>query len=157
MHRQGGEDQGVSNIGKTYEVRGWVRTVRDQKTFAFVDINDGSTLAGLQAVLQVFPSRTSHPHRIASPPWRCCRPLTLLLPHNALCCHLRAASVRPPLHHTACGAACKTVHAPTNPHDLLHEHRWRRNSQAVGRSDGGGGSPPVRMPHGPLTTQSQRH
>jgi len=49
---KGGADEGMSNVGKEYEVRGWVRTVRDQKTFSFVEINDGSTLAGLQAVLQ---------------------------------------------------------------------------------------------------------
>lgn len=49
---KGGADEGMSNVGKDYEVRGWVRTVRDQKTFAFIEINDGSTLAGLQAVLQ---------------------------------------------------------------------------------------------------------
>jgi len=52
LQKQGGEDEGKSNIGKTYEVRGWVRTARDQKTFAFLEINDGSTLVGLQAVIQ---------------------------------------------------------------------------------------------------------
>ncbi|MBW1988564.1 MAG: asparagine--tRNA ligase [Deltaproteobacteria bacterium] len=31
-------------------VRGWVRTVRGHKDFAFVEINDGSSLAGLQVV-----------------------------------------------------------------------------------------------------------
>ena len=37
-------------LGKTITICGWVRTVRDQKNFAFVEINDGSTLAGLQVV-----------------------------------------------------------------------------------------------------------
>lgn len=32
-------------------VKGWVRTVRNQKTFAFIEINDGSTLSNLQAVV----------------------------------------------------------------------------------------------------------
>lgn len=32
-------------------VSGWVRTVRDQKTFAFIEMNDGSTLANLQVIL----------------------------------------------------------------------------------------------------------
>ncbi|KAJ1436443.1 hypothetical protein B484DRAFT_257527 [Ochromonadaceae sp. CCMP2298] len=36
--------------GETVLVQGWVRTVRDQKNFAFVEINDGSSLAGIQAV-----------------------------------------------------------------------------------------------------------
>lgn len=37
-------------IGKEIVVKGWVRTVRDQKSFAFVEINDGSTLSNLQVI-----------------------------------------------------------------------------------------------------------
>ncbi|WP_029893375.1 asparagine--tRNA ligase [Desulfohalovibrio reitneri] len=33
------------------EIRGWVRTKRDQKKFAFLEINDGSCLANLQVIL----------------------------------------------------------------------------------------------------------
>ncbi len=40
-----------SILGRTLVVKGWVRTVRDQKQFAFVDVNDGSSLAGLQIVV----------------------------------------------------------------------------------------------------------
>jgi len=32
-------------------IKGWVRTVRKQKTLAFVEVNDGSNLAGIQCVL----------------------------------------------------------------------------------------------------------
>ena len=32
-------------------VKGWVRTVRKQKTLAFVEVNDGSSLSGIQCVL----------------------------------------------------------------------------------------------------------
>ena len=32
-------------------VKGWVRTVRKQKTLAFVEVNDGSNLAGIQCVV----------------------------------------------------------------------------------------------------------
>jgi hypothetical protein len=32
-------------------VKGWVRTVRKQKTLTFVEVNDGSNLGGLQCVL----------------------------------------------------------------------------------------------------------
>ena len=39
-------------IGKTVTVSGWVRTVRDQKSFAFIELNDGSTLANLQIISQ---------------------------------------------------------------------------------------------------------
>eukprot|EP00892_Ulva_mutabilis_P007782 jgi/Ulvmu1/5376/UM022_0171.1 len=38
-------------VGESIEVRGWVRTVRAQKTFAFLEVNDGSSLAGLQVVV----------------------------------------------------------------------------------------------------------
>jgi len=31
-------------------VAGWIRTVRDQKSFAFIELNDGSTLANLQII-----------------------------------------------------------------------------------------------------------
>lgn len=39
-------------IGKTITLCGWVRTVRDQKNFAFVEVNDGSTLAGFQVIVE---------------------------------------------------------------------------------------------------------
>ena len=38
------------NAGQTVTVYGWVRTLRDQKSFAFIEINDGSTLGNLQVV-----------------------------------------------------------------------------------------------------------
>jgi asparaginyl-tRNA synthetase len=37
--------------GSTKKICGWVRTVRDQKSFAFIEINDGSTLANLQVIV----------------------------------------------------------------------------------------------------------
>ena len=37
-------------LGTVVTVQGWVRTVRDQKKFSFIEINDGSTLIGIQAV-----------------------------------------------------------------------------------------------------------
>lgn len=49
-------------LGKTTTVCGWVRTVRDQKTFAFVEVNDGSTLASLQVIIrsdQLVPELTT--------------------------------------------------------------------------------------------------
>lgn len=38
-------------LGKNVKVNGWVRSVRDQKQFAFIDLNDGSSLAGLQIIV----------------------------------------------------------------------------------------------------------
>ncbi|MFA5306612.1 MAG: asparagine--tRNA ligase [Candidatus Babeliales bacterium] len=42
----------TQNIGTTVTIKGWVRSVRNQKSFSFITINDGSTLAGLQAIYQ---------------------------------------------------------------------------------------------------------
>jgi len=42
----------TSLIGQTVTVSGWVRTVRDQKSFAFIEMNDGSTLANLQVIAE---------------------------------------------------------------------------------------------------------
>ena len=40
-----------SLMGKEITVKGWIRTVRNQKTFAFVEVNDGSTLSNFQIVV----------------------------------------------------------------------------------------------------------
>ena len=37
-------------IGENVVVKGWVRTVRDQKKFTFIEVNDGSTLSNLQVI-----------------------------------------------------------------------------------------------------------
>ncbi len=37
--------------GETITIKGWVRTKRAQKDFSFVEVNDGSSLAGLQVVV----------------------------------------------------------------------------------------------------------
>lgn len=37
-------------LGKTLTICGWVRTVRDQKSFAFIEVNDGSCFSSIQAV-----------------------------------------------------------------------------------------------------------
>lgn len=38
-------------IGQEVNIKGWVRTVRNQKTFTFIEINDGSTLSNFQVIL----------------------------------------------------------------------------------------------------------
>ena len=38
--------------GQTVEVKGWVRTRRDKPTFSFVEINDGSCMANVQAIVE---------------------------------------------------------------------------------------------------------
>ena len=38
---QGGADGGKEHVGKPYTVRGWVRTVRKQKAFSFIEVNLG--------------------------------------------------------------------------------------------------------------------
>jgi asparaginyl-tRNA synthetase len=42
----------ASDIGKTLTVCGWIRSVRDQKNFAFIELNDGSTLSSLQIIAE---------------------------------------------------------------------------------------------------------
>ena len=37
--------------GNPVLIKGWVRTVRKQKTLAFVEVNDGSNMKGIQCVL----------------------------------------------------------------------------------------------------------
>ena len=44
-------DRKANYIGKTVTVCGWVRTSRDSKNVAFLEINDGTTLKHIQAVL----------------------------------------------------------------------------------------------------------
>lgn len=39
-----------SPIGTEVTVKGWVRTIRDQKAFSFIEVNDGSTLSNLQVL-----------------------------------------------------------------------------------------------------------
>lgn len=38
--------------GSSVEVKGWVRTVRHQKQFSFVEVNDGSTQGNLQVIVE---------------------------------------------------------------------------------------------------------
>ena len=38
--------------GQTVTVGGWVRTIRDMKTFGFVELNDGSCFKNLQVVME---------------------------------------------------------------------------------------------------------
>lgn len=38
-------------IGEFLRVGGWIKTIRDQKKFAFIEINDGSNLSGLQIIV----------------------------------------------------------------------------------------------------------
>ena len=136
----------MSNIGKTYEVRGWVRTVRDQKTFAFVDINDGSTLAGLQAVLQVLPPRTYHPHCTDSLPSLCCRcfPCLTCCRHRALRCH-RAASLPPPVHRFTPPHPVRLL--PPVPCHVTPSRALSALAPTRGRSRRRWFTPPARMDH----------
>lgn len=46
-----GADGGASRVGETLEIRGWARSVRTQKERAFIDLNDGSSISGMQAVV----------------------------------------------------------------------------------------------------------
>lgn len=40
-----------SLVGHEVTIKGWIRTVRNQKTFSFVEVNDGSTLSNFQIII----------------------------------------------------------------------------------------------------------
>ena len=42
---------GDTLIGQTLSVCGWIRTIRDQKSFSFIELNDGSALANIQIIV----------------------------------------------------------------------------------------------------------
>tara|TARA_B100000524_G_scaffold108196_1_gene52314 strand:+ start:415 stop:1167 length:753 start_codon:yes stop_codon:yes gene_type:complete len=42
--------EGESRIGQPVTVSGWVRTKRDQSRFSFIELNDGSSIKGVQIV-----------------------------------------------------------------------------------------------------------
>ncbi|MCP5469077.1 MAG: asparagine--tRNA ligase [Chlamydiales bacterium] len=42
-------------LGKDVLIKGWVRTTRAQKTFTFIEVNDGSTLSNLQVIANETP------------------------------------------------------------------------------------------------------
>ena len=49
-------DHGTPLIGQDVCIKGWIRTVRQQKTFCFVEVNDGSSLGNLQVIIdQTYP------------------------------------------------------------------------------------------------------
>ncbi len=41
-----------ADLGKSVTIKGWIRSVRNQKTFSFLVVNDGSNLAGIQVIFQ---------------------------------------------------------------------------------------------------------
>lgn len=49
----------ASHIGQMISVCGWVRSVRGQKTFSFIEINDGSTQGNLQVIVEGTTSLTT--------------------------------------------------------------------------------------------------
>lgn len=42
--------RGKSFLGQEVTIKGWVRTMRNQKTFSFIEINDGSTFSNFQVI-----------------------------------------------------------------------------------------------------------
>ncbi|KAK4858289.1 hypothetical protein QYF36_013912 [Acer negundo] len=46
-----GPDEGLSLVGQTLVVMGWVRTLRAQSSVTFIEVNDGSCLSNMQCVM----------------------------------------------------------------------------------------------------------
>ena len=51
-------------LGKEVTVKGWVRTIRKQKKFCFVEVNDGSSLKGVQCIIE--PTAMAEPDATAA-------------------------------------------------------------------------------------------
>lgn len=72
-------DASADMLGKEVLVKGWCRTVRDQKAFSFIEVNDGSLPKGIQVTVSAPPcapapacQRAMRLARLA--PWPCARP-----------------------------------------------------------------------------------
>ncbi|XP_010258934.1 PREDICTED: asparagine--tRNA ligase, chloroplastic/mitochondrial isoform X4 [Nelumbo nucifera] len=48
---KGGPDEGLDRVGQTLVVKGWVRTLRVQRSITFMEVNDGSCLSNMQCVI----------------------------------------------------------------------------------------------------------
>lgn len=60
MHKKKIKEILQGKIDDQVTIQGWVRTVRDQKTFTFIEVNDGSTLRNIQVVADgQFPDLTT--------------------------------------------------------------------------------------------------
>lgn len=46
--------------GSTVRIQGWVRTMRDQKNVIFIEVNDGSSVNGVQVVVDINTTAVSH-------------------------------------------------------------------------------------------------
>jgi asparaginyl-tRNA synthetase len=54
-------------VGRSIEIRGWLRTRRDAKDFSFLEVNDGSCLANLQVIADSsLPNYQSDVHRLST-------------------------------------------------------------------------------------------
>ena len=69
----------VSLLGQEHTIKGWVKTVRNQKNLTFIEVNDGSSFANLQVVVEsgtkgldaALPSISTGRPRGISGPCRC--------------------------------------------------------------------------------------
>ncbi|XP_043716567.1 asparagine--tRNA ligase, chloroplastic/mitochondrial [Telopea speciosissima] len=48
---KGGPDEGLDRLGQKLVVKGWVRTLRAQRSITFIEVNDGSCLSNMQCVV----------------------------------------------------------------------------------------------------------
>ena len=44
------KENSATYVGQEVLIAGWVRTARKQKTFTFIEVNDGSTLSNFQVI-----------------------------------------------------------------------------------------------------------
>lgn len=56
-----------THVGEEITIKGWVRTVREQKKFTFIEVNDGSTLTNLQVIVdESYPDYSALVSKVAT-------------------------------------------------------------------------------------------
>ncbi len=112
------EDGKALHQGETVEVRGWVRTVRDQKQFCFMQVNDGSNMSGIQVVVEPgaagFELIADGKVQTGGRCGQAWLHITLLQLHT---CHMHRCPLLVPAHTMAC-----TIILVPSSHDELAQH-----------------------------------
>src|SRR5690349_2006972 len=74
---------------------GWVRTVRQQKSFSFIELNDGSTFSNMQIVVdQSLPDYESHLAKLSTGASICVTGVLVSSPGQKQKWELKAESLR---------------------------------------------------------------
>ncbi len=122
--------------GKEITVCGWARTIRDMKTFGFIELNDGSCFRNLQVVMSADGCRDRrggpvHPHyplQKSATVWNSCGPSSIC-PHGAGRWRCRMwIRVFEQLEHVDKGLKARLEFPPRRPGQLYRAVEQRQSS-----------------------------